>query len=459
MKTRINSVKKIFRTLLALTIVLLCSAKVSAVSEIFLRADSTVMTMPDGRLIEMWGFAQDSAFGAHDGTVTVPGPVLTIGPGESHLIITLENNLPEPVSLMIPGQIAPAAPASFTDDQGRQRIQSFTHETPVNNIDPVTYEWVNLRAGTFIYHSGSHPAVQVQMGLYGCLKKNYSNGPVRQAYEGVEFDDDLVLVFSEIDPALHDAVQADDYGPGKSITSTIDYEPKYFLINGQGFTSAQTPLSIGRVNDRVLLRLVNAGIKSHVPLLQYLRGQVVAEDGFAYTYSGDLCAIDLPPAKTKDVLIVPDAAGTYVVYDHALHLTNDTTLGGGMMVKLNVKPAVPTPFDATVDLTVSAATEISEPTLEIPQSRVGRRLTGRVALAGRVAAPGPIADLDKNGMVDLRDIALFIQYWHARDIQSGDNPVDLNDDGLVDAEDLNIMYDGVRNSDIKKSPIQSGRRK
>lgn len=444
--------------LLALTIVLLCSARVSAVTEIFLRADTTVMTMPDGRLIEMWGFAQDSVFGAHDGIVTVPGPVLTIGPGESHLIITLENNLPEPVSLVIPGQIALAAPASFTDDQGRQRIQSFTHETPINNIDPVTYEWTNLRAGTFIYHSGSHPAVQVQMGLYGCLKKNYSNGPVRQAYEGVEFDDDLVLVFSEIDPALHDAIQANDYGPGKSMTSTINYEPKYFLINGQGFTSAQTPLSIGRVNDRVLLRLVNAGIKSHVPFLQYLRGQVVAEDGFDYTYPGDQCAIDLPPAKTKDVLIVPDAAGTYLLYDHALHLTNDTTLSGGMMVKLTVKSAVPKTLEVVSDLTVAAATEVSEPTLKTPQSAAERKLTGRVALAGRLATAQMIADLDKNGMVDLNDVVLFIRHWHVRDVQSDDNPSDLNGDGLVDAEDLTIMSDGIRNSDIRKSPIQSGRR-
>ncbi|HML75772.1 MAG TPA: hypothetical protein PKB02_14880, partial [Anaerohalosphaeraceae bacterium] len=341
METQIKTNHNKGISLLFLILMLLLSVNLHAVTELFLRADTATMTMPDGRQIHMWGFAQDSAFGAHDGTVTVPGPVLTIDPAETHLIITLENNLPEPVSLIIPGQVAPVAPVSFTDDRGRQRIQSFTHETPVDNVDPVVYEWTNLRPGTFLYQSGSHPALQVQMGLYGGLKKDFADLPVKQAYTGIEYDNDVMLVFSEIDPAVHDAVLANDFGPGKTMTSTINYEPKYFLINGQSYTSAQAPLPVGQINDRILLRLVNAGIKSHVPCLQYLRGEVVAEDGFAYNFPGDQYAIDLPPAKTKDVRIVPSAVGTYLLYDHALGLVNNTSLGGGMMVKLNVGSPVP----------------------------------------------------------------------------------------------------------------------
>jgi hypothetical protein len=100
-------------------------------------------------------------------------------------------------------------------------------------------------------------------------------------------------------------------------------------------------LSVGQINDRILLRLANAGNKRQVPSLQYLRGEVLAEDGFAYNFPGDQYAIDLPPAKTKDVRIVPAAVGTYPLYDHALGLVNNTALGGGMMVKLNVGSATP----------------------------------------------------------------------------------------------------------------------
>jgi hypothetical protein len=51
---------------------------------------------------------------------------------------------------------------------------------------------------------------------------------LKQAYTGIEYDTDVMLVFSEIDPAVHDAVLANDFGPGKTMTSTINYEPRYF---------------------------------------------------------------------------------------------------------------------------------------------------------------------------------------------------------------------------------------
>jgi hypothetical protein len=49
--------------LIFLILMLLLSANCMR-AEIFLRADTATMTMPDGRQIHMWGFARDSAFGA-----------------------------------------------------------------------------------------------------------------------------------------------------------------------------------------------------------------------------------------------------------------------------------------------------------------------------------------------------------------------------------------------------------
>ena len=422
MTTKIDSVRKnystamVLMTLLVLTVYLFQTgdvfAGVTAINEVFLRADTVDVEMPDGRVIQMWGFAQDSSFEAHDGTVTVPGPQITVNPSETNLIIRLENNLPEPVSIIIQGQTISGSPVTFQDGQGRDRIRSFTHETPGNNTEPVTYEWTDLRPGTFLYQSGSHPALQVQMGLYGCVKKDFSNTGGNQAYDGVEYDNDVVLVLSEIDPAIHDAVEADDYGLGKSITSTINYTPKYFLVTGQAYTSAQVPLSIGQVNDRVLLRLVNAGIKSHVPVLQNMRGSVIAEDGFAYNYPSDLCVFDMAPAKTKDVLIVPIEAADYTLYDHALGLTNDSVLGGGMAVKLEVTGAAPD------EVYVRPATRP--------------------------------ADIDKSGSVDYKDLMLFVKSWNARTNTKAESLADLNNDGLVDEKDSAIMLEGLSDTANKK---------
>ncbi len=58
--------------------------------------------MPDGQVITFWGF------GLQGGAVTVPGPVLTVPPGDTALTINLQNNLTVPVSLVIPG-LTPAA--------------------------------------------------------------------------------------------------------------------------------------------------------------------------------------------------------------------------------------------------------------------------------------------------------------------------------------------------------------
>ena len=64
------------------------------------------------------------------------------------------------------------------------------HETPAGDgniatVDagqPVTYRGrttiplAAIAPGTYLYHSGTHPAVQVQMGLYGALTKNAVDG-------------------------------------------------------------------------------------------------------------------------------------------------------------------------------------------------------------------------------------------------------------------------------------------
>lgn len=443
--------KQIFRKniciLLAGMAVLMFSKNVFAVTEIFLRADTTSMVMPDGRLVHMWGFAQDSAFEANDGTVTVPGPQLTIAASEPNLIIYLDNNLPEPVSLMIPGQITSVAPVTFEDGQGRDRIRSFTHETPSGNTEPVAYHWPNLRPGTFLYQSGSHPAVQVQMGLYGSLSKDFEQAGTDQAYEGIEYDQDHVVILSEIDPALHDAIETNNYGPGMSMTSTMDYNPKYFLVNGRAFTTVyvqvngqvvdviQPIISIGEEGDRIVLRMINAGIQSHVAVLDNLRGTVIAEDGYAYNYPSDLYAIDLPPAKTKDVLIVPDTEGVYTLYDRALQLTNDNALGGGMMVKLEVAPAPPPAPQPVAQETITPLGTDVDSAVKIPVAQ-------------------PSADIDNDGIVNYRDVFIFIRHWQARTRQIDNNPADLNQDGVVDEKDAAVMIRQLqtgRDENVKKS--------
>ena len=245
----------------------------------YLRAEAVNLTMPDGAVVPMWGYALDGASCAATPpatcAATVPGPALTVPVGDPVLNVHLTNALTVPVSVVIPGQAAAMTPVKFTDASGRQRVRSLTKETAPGTTE--IYSWNNLRAGTYLYHSGTHPQVQVQMGLYGAATKDAATG---QPYANVDAAASQTLIFSEIDPALHTAVTTPGgYGPGTAVPSTLNYQPKYFLINGKPHQTGDAPIPL-QAGQRTLLRLVNAGLQTRVPVITGLDMQLVAEDGW-----------------------------------------------------------------------------------------------------------------------------------------------------------------------------------
>jgi len=74
-----GTTKAVFALVLALVSVPAGAAQAAEI-EFFLRAQTTTVTMPDGVVVPVWAFARDTAFGAHDGTLSVPGPMLTVPP-------------------------------------------------------------------------------------------------------------------------------------------------------------------------------------------------------------------------------------------------------------------------------------------------------------------------------------------------------------------------------------------
>ena len=107
----------------------------------------------------------------------------------------------------------------------------------------MTYTWTGIKAGTYLYQSGTHPALQIQMGLYGPFQ--YLPSTPGRAYSdpSTSFDIEKAVLLSEIDPALHTAVANNTYGT--SMTSTIDYNPRYFLVNGEPYSAAMPLLLQG----------------------------------------------------------------------------------------------------------------------------------------------------------------------------------------------------------------------
>ena len=308
----------------------LAAPNLTRAAEFFLRAGAVTNTMPDGAQVVQWGFARDSAFGALDGAITVPGPVLLVPPNDPILTIRLDNDLPEPISIVINGQFSTnSTPAPVRNPDGR--VRSFVQETAPGNTAPVAYTWPNLRPGTFLYLSGSHSQIQIPMGLYGAMKKD-TNSSV--AYPGVSYASDVVLLFSEIDPVLNDAVATDNFGPGKARTSAMGYEAKYHLINGRAYTNGQSPILAGDPGKTNLLRFLNASLETHVPILDGFHLRQVAEDGNLYPFPRNAYSTHLPPQKTLDALLINPPAGLYPLYDRRLGLVSGTNLSGGMLAHL-----------------------------------------------------------------------------------------------------------------------------
>ncbi len=300
----------------------------------------TTKTMPDSTDVTMWGYGLDP-LGTGACVATVPGPPLPVTTG--NLTIMLRNTLSDAVSVVIAGQALPApqtGPVTFVDGAGRTRVRSFTHETAPGSTS--SYTWASLNTGTYLYSSGTHPAVQVQMGLYGGV---FNDAGAGLAYPGIAYDQEVTLLYSEIDSGLHAAVAAGTYGTG-DYTSTVNYAPNYFLVNGDA--TGELSLLAGSAGERTLVRLLNAGLDNHAIVLQGQHLTLVAEDGNVYPFERKQYAVLMAAGKTRDAIFTPGADGTYAIYDRRLRV--------GMSSNLVVGAAAPGPMAMDDPATTTGAT-------------------------------------------------------------------------------------------------------
>lgn len=339
--------KRLTNSALLLSAFVLTASPIQA-EEVYLCAQEVDKTMPDGTTVPMWGYALGNAGGCAASTATVPGPTITVPPGDSTLIVHLRNdlagnysNLPTGdanISFLIPSQDlpsatlggAPMAPEFLPTDTSR--VYSFV--TSVAPGDSQDYTWNNIRPGTYAYHSGTHSALQVQMGLYGAMLHDNAAG---EAYSGITYDSEALLQFSEVDPALHTAVDNNAYGSGQATSSTINYQPMYHMINGMPYDETSTlPIPAGSAGDNILLRMINMGLQTHAPTVLGAHVNVVAEAGHAYPYGRQQYSVNLAAGQTRDALLSVDAATTLPLFDRRLNLTDAGTEPGGMVAKLEI---------------------------------------------------------------------------------------------------------------------------
>src|SRR5215475_5966496 len=244
---------------------------------------------PDGNSVFMWGYANHDA--PDNDHFQTPGPVLCVTEGET-VVVNLTNTLPEPASIVFPGQ------AGVSASGGSAGL--FTDEAAAGG-GTVSYSFTASSPGTYLYQSGSDQAKQVEMGLYGALvvRPNATTCPpvagTNCAYgAGTRYDSgrEYLLLLSEIDPVLHHAVET-----GSGTYDLNARRARYFFVNGRAFpdtiqdngTGLQPNQPYGALvrlqpntptsTQPAVIRMINAGLLNHPFLPHGNHTTEIAQDG------------------------------------------------------------------------------------------------------------------------------------------------------------------------------------
>jgi hypothetical protein len=284
---------------------------------------STTLPGPLGPVnVAVWGYTDTVS------AITAPGgPTIEVTEGDT-VTVNFTNNLPEPSGVIFRGQ---AMPPDLTGADA--------------NGGTTTYTFTASRPGTYLYEAGLLPGAQYQssMGLHGALVVNPSTSG--QAYGGAEsaYDQEAVLVLSEIDPALNNS-------GNPAAFDMRDFNPKYSLMNGTAYpdTADITVASPGSA-QRVLLRYLNAGTVYRSMAALGADQSVIALDGNELTYPRNYVAETFGPGQTADSIVTTpaqtDRDKRIAIYDGSALLHNSNAAGTGGMLTFLLVPAGPSAGD------------------------------------------------------------------------------------------------------------------
>jgi FtsP/CotA-like multicopper oxidase with cupredoxin domain len=235
---------------------------------------------------------------------------------------------------MFPGQEGVLANGDPAEPQfnGSGAVTSLTNVAAASG-GSVTYSFVASNPGTYLYESGTDPAIQVRMGLFGALIVRPSTvptggtdqNPSHYAYDRADslFNEstEFLALLSEVDTNLNRAVQ-------RNRTFDIrSYHPRYWLINGRGFPDsvadngaswlpAQPYGSLAEIqpydaatNPRpALTRYLSVGTEDYPFHPHGNNGTVIGRDGHALVTPGgedisfEKFSVPVGPGQTWDVL-------------------------------------------------------------------------------------------------------------------------------------------------------------
>jgi len=343
LKKRSAGVARLFSVAAAVALLLVPAAAGAAIDgetgpPFSLTASEGYISIADGGSIYSWGYGIG-------GSMQLPGPTLIVTAGDV-VEVTLNNALPAAagnVSIVFPGHQV------TTTTGGVPGL--LTQEAPPGGF--VTYTFTASEPGTYQYHSGTRPDLQVEMGLYGALIVRpltavaCPTGQPAYHHEATCFDREYLFLLSEIDLDIHRAAELQASGPGPIDIGTGSYRSEYWLINGRAapdtmaaagssLLPSQPYNSFPRMHpgDRLLLRVVGAGREMHPFHHHGNHTRVLARDGRLLLSETDptqlagplLFTIPSVPGRTVDAIFEWTGQDLgWDIYGHQQDRDNDPT--------------------------------------------------------------------------------------------------------------------------------------
>jgi FtsP/CotA-like multicopper oxidase with cupredoxin domain len=279
-------------TKLTALLVLLISASAQATilgetgTNFDLTASEGYISIADGGSVYSWGYSVSGA-----SQMQLPGPTLIVNEGDT-VTVKLRNHLPVAagnVSIVFPGHDV----SVLDTDAGVPG--DITQEASSGST--VTYTFVAGEPGTYQYHSGTQPDLQVEMGLYGALIVKplaAAAGCTASAYNHSDtcFDREYLFLLSEVDIDIHQAAELQVGGPGPVVLPAGAYHSEYWLMNGRAAPDTMAAAGdsllpsqpyniIPRMHpgEKLLIRLVSAGREMHPFHTHGNHARVLARDG------------------------------------------------------------------------------------------------------------------------------------------------------------------------------------
>lgn len=298
----------------------------NAATGVSLQVQSLNKTMSDGKSVLFWIFCPGGG-GGMGGGCNISGPTLELGAGQQ-LNVTL--------NMMMAPQENPPYHGHTIHWHGLDVLQSEdgVPETGASVLgDNYSFSIDSRYVGSHMYHCHVHTVKHLEMGMYAPLvvKAVDNAGNFLDVINngGPAYDYEWNLMYSSVDPAYHTAV-------GDS-TVFADYNPKYFLINGNEGRSKTVPaetvtaapgkkvairlFGIQSVNTRFEIKDAAGASKSFV---------VHNKDGYKLPSTQTLTQLDLSPGQTADVMVtLPSTAGSWYPQVTFKNLRNGGAYSGG----------------------------------------------------------------------------------------------------------------------------------